>query len=287
MSHLEKYFSWMVCAIILSGFTKIYPQDSLSGIYSYEVASLPGKDSVFLNPVYFTNSGDNHFYYECILKTPVCNDTLCQIVQIKIFWDLIGDYIRFDTLPGYPLTKNDHLPFTLEDYNKLQASLKDDNSILGRKSENELLDNNRKRYSEKIDAVTGATDLQIKNAVVDGALYSTYTLWHLVNGEIKKELSNCTLKNYDSKIEQQLLLSDNTNSIIFALKELNDQEYVDRFQEIIQVMEKGQPLVNFYIAKNLPPQVFLPDENIKSLEMVWHVLDPNTKSILGVYLSSE
>jgi hypothetical protein len=62
---------------------------------------------------------------------------------------------------------------------------------------------------------------------------------------------------------------------------------VDRFREIIQVMEKGQPLVNFYIAKNLPPDVFLQDENIKSLEMIWQVLDPNTKSVLGIYLNSK
>jgi hypothetical protein len=282
-----KYFMCLVWVIILSGFSETYPQEHLSGIFSKEVALLPGKDSVFLNPVYFTNSVDDQMYYVCILKTPVCNDTLCQMVQIKIFWDLIGDYIRYDTLPGYPLTKNDHLPFTVVDYNKLQTTLKDGNSILGRKSENELLDHNRKRYSEKIDAVTGATDLQVKNAVVDGALYTTYTLWHLVNGEIRQELSDCTRKNYNSAIEQQLLSSGNTNSIIFALKRLNDKDYVDRFQEIIQIMEKGQPLVNFYIAKNLPPDVFLPDENIKSLEMIWQELDPNTKSVLKIYLSYE
>lgn len=278
---------WLILVIILSAISETYPQDGSSVVYSEEIALLPGKDSVFLNPVFLTNSVGDHYVYKSILKTPVCNDTLCQIVQIKVIWDLIGDYIRFDTLPGYPLTKNDHLPFTLEDYNKLQTTLKDGNSILGRKSENELLDHNRKRYSEKIDAVTGATDLQVKNAVVDGALYTTYTLWHLVNGEIKKELSYCTLKNYNSEIEQQLLSSDNTNSIIFALKQLKNQDYVDRFREIIQVMEKGQPLVNFYIAKNLPPDVFLQDENIESLELIWQVLDPNTKSVLGIYLNSE
>lgn len=283
----EKFITWMVLFIILSGFIKIYPQDRLLDVVSEEVALLPGKDSIFINPVYFSYSEDGHFNYECILRTPVCNDTLCQIVQIKIFWDLIGDYIRFDTLPGYPLTKYDHLPFTPEDYNKLQATLKDGNSILGRKSEYELLDNNLQRYSEKIDALTGATDLQIKNAVVDGALYSTYTLYHLVNGYIKTELLNCTLKNYNSKIENQLLLSDNPKFNIFALKQLNDQEYIDRFPEIIKLMEKGHPLVNFYIAKKLPPEVFAEGENIKSLKLIWPVLDPNTKSILGIYLDSE
>jgi putative cell wall-binding protein len=135
--------------------------------------------------------------------------------------------------------------------------------------------------------VTGATDLQIKNAVVDGALYSTYTLWHLVNGDIRKVLSNCTIEKYNSKMEQQLMLSDNTKSVIFALKQFDDQEYVDRFQEIIRIMKKDYPLINFYIAKNLPSEVFLSEENIKSLNQIWQLLDPNTQSILEDYLNFE
>jgi hypothetical protein len=280
-----KYLMLIVWVILFSGFTDQYSLNQQTGLYSEEVAIIPGKDSVFLNPVFLTNTKDDQYVYESILKTPVCNDTLCQIVRIKIFWDLIGDYARFDTLAGYPLTKNDHLLFSSEDYYKLQATLKDFNSILGRKSENELLDNNRNRYSKKLDAVTGATDLQIKNAVVDGALYSTYTLWHLVNGDIKYELANWTIKNYNSKMEEQLMLSGNTRRMIFALKQLDEQDYVDRFQEIIQIMKKAYPMVNFYIAKNLPPEVFYSKENIASLKLIWQLLDPNTKSILGVYLS--
>ena len=89
------------------------------------------------------------------------------------------------------------------------------------------------------------------------------------------------------KIENQLLLSANPKFNIFALKQLNDLDYIERFPEIIQLMEKGHPLVNFYIAKKLPPKVFTEGENIKSLKMVWPVLDPNTKSILGIYLDTE
>ena len=281
------YFILIVWIIILSGFKQHYIQNRDTSDYSKEVAIIPGRDSVFLNPVYLTNSIDDLYVYESVLKTPVCNDTLCQIVQIKVFWDLIGDYIGFDTLAGYPLTKNDHLLFTTEDYNKLQATLKDGNSILGRKSESELLDNNRKRYSQKIDAVTGATDLQIKNAVVDGALYSTYTLWHLVNGDIKNVLINSTINNYNSKMEQQLILSNNIKSIIFAFKQFDERDYISRFQEVIQVMKKGYPLVNFYISKNIPPEVFLYEENIESLKLIWQLLDPNTKSILSAYQSLE
>lgn len=283
----KQFIVWMVLWIIISGFTQPFSQNLLTDYSSEEVAVLPGKDSIFLNPVYYVYSGNCESNYECILQTPVCNDTLCQVVKVKILWDLIGDFIRFDTLPGYPLTKNDHLPFTTEDYNKLQITLEDGNSILGRKNEKELLDNSQMRYSEKTDAITGATDLQIKNAVVDGALYSTYTLWHLVNGNIKTQLLECTLKNYDSEIENQLLLSENPKLNIFALKQLSDLDYIHRFTEIIQIMQKGHSLVNFYIAKQIPAEAFIKKENIKSLEMIWPVLDPNTKSILEIYLDTE
>lgn len=280
-------FMLILLIVLMSGFADQNSQNRLDEILSTEVAKLPGKDSVFLNPVYLTNSIDDQFVYESVLKTPVCNDTLCQVVQIKIFWDLTGDYIRFDTLAGFPLTKNDHLLFTSEDYTKLHATLKDGNSVLSRKSESELLDNKRKRYSQKLDAVTGATDLEIKNAVVDGAMYSTYTLWHLVNGDIKHILTNSTLENYNSKMEQQLLWSNNTKSIIFALNQFEDRDYADRFQEIIRIMKKGYPLVNFFIAKNLPREVFQSGENVESLKLIWQLLDPNTKSILNLYQSFE
>jgi len=153
----KQFIVWMVLWIIISGFIQPFSQNLLKDYTSEEVAVLPGKDSIFLNPVYYVYSGDGESNYECILQTPVCNDTLCQIVKVKILWDLIGDFIRFDTLPGYPLTKYDHLPFSTDDYNKLQTTLEDGNSILGRKSEKELLDNNQMRYSEKTDAITGAT----------------------------------------------------------------------------------------------------------------------------------
>ena len=259
-------------------------QEQIFDTDSTRVSVLPGKDSVFLNPVYFIKDHSCNFYFGCLLKTPVCNDTLCQLVQLKIFWDLVGNYSRFDTLDAYPLTKNDDLPFTTQDYWKLQSTLADDNSILGRRSENELLDTTKTRYSEKIDAMTGATALQIKNSVVEGALYTTYTLWHLVNGSIQKRLKDFTIENYNGQIENQLLGNPDPNLIIVALQQWGDQEYHDRFPEIIAIMKKGHPLVNFYIAKNLPASLLVKKSCINSIESIWEGFDSNTKSVLSGYI---
>jgi len=276
-------FQIFIIFLLLSPHNMIAPPDKKHA-GNHHTVYLPGKDSVFINPVDLdTLIQDNYFYY-CLLNTPVCNDTLCQLVRLNIQWDLIGNYIRFDTLSGYPLTKYDHLPFTSADYERLHHTLRDKNSVLGRTSEYELLDKTKTRYSEKIDGVTGATSTQIKNSVVEGAMYSTYALWHLINGPIGQELKKYTIKNYDQEIERQLIFSGQPQKIITALQQWNERNYINRFGEIISIMSSGNALVNFYIAKSLPEEVLSNSENQNSLKKIWNELDPNTKSILSDYV---
>lgn len=249
-----------------------------------QVLELPSRDSVFLNPVFFCmDSLDNYFYYSSI-KTTVCNDSLCQLVSLILYWDLAGYFTNFDTLTGKPLTKYDHLPFTAQDYLKLQMTLSEENSILGEKTRDELLDKNLTRYSEKIDAVTAATAREIRASVVEGALYSTYTLWHLINGEIKEKIRNYTLSNYSDEIAGQLLNSGNPQTLIFGLKNLDESYYFDHFEEILGMMQQGIPLVNFYIAKKMPAELWLDDNKRKSLFRIWDQFDPNTQAVLKRYL---
>lgn len=251
------------------------------------VLNLPSKDSVFMNPVYFCSEDKENLHYYSRLQTTVCEDTVCQLLDIKVYWDLAGNYIRFDTVPGTPLTKYDHKPFTDRDYQRLQKTLADENSVLGEKTKDELLSTKEKRYSEKIDGLTAATAKEIKSVVVDGALYSTYTLWHLIHGNIKQNIRKYTLAHYNSTIEKQLLRSDNPRTILLGLKNMNKADYVNRFDQILKLMKSGNPFVNFYIAKNLPKAVFQSEENRKSIKKVWNRLDQNTKSILLGYSNME
>lgn len=78
----------------------------------------------------------------------------------------------------------------------------------------------------KIDGLTAATAKEIKSVVVDGALYSTYTLWHLVHGNIKQQIQKYTLANYNSVIEKHLLRSGNPRTVVLVYtnrkKEINE-----------------------------------------------------------------
>lgn len=259
-----------------------YPPDRTSGKCK-KVLELPGRDSVFMNPVNYCRDSLWNYYYSS-LKTTVCNDTFCQIVSLKIYWDLAGHFIRFDTLPDIPLTKYDHKPFTTQDYLKLRTTLSNENSILGEKRLDELLDKNQKRYSEKLDAITGATAREIQFAIVEGALYSTYTLWHLVNGKINQNIRNYTLSIYNAEIEDQLLHAENPKTLLFGLKHLDEGYFDNHFDRIIDIMKSGHPLVNFYIAKKINPAILSIEKNRNSLLEIWDILDRNTQSVFSLHL---
>ena len=111
-------------------------------------------------------------------------------MNIRVFWDLSGGYWGFDTIPGRPLTKNDHLDFNQEDYQKLHELLLDEQSILKRRHKDDLFDKEEKRVSQVVDAVTGATSKEVKEAVVDGAVGQHNELGALADGRQQVELAD-------------------------------------------------------------------------------------------------
>jgi len=149
-------------------------------------------------------------FYQCHVNTPVCSDGLCRSLILDVYWDLLGNFTRFEVPEYPPLTKWDHLEFSAEDYIKLGEILRDKNSILGTvKDVNTLFDPSTKKISETVDAVTGATSETIKNAVVPGAVYSSYTLWQVVNGEIPSRIQQYTVSYRGQDLINKFLLSDN------------------------------------------------------------------------------
>lgn len=190
--------------------------------------------------------------FETELNMPVCDDKLCANVWLKIYWDMAGNFTHFDTISGKPLTKFDHKRFTGADYLKLNQILKNRNSILRSLEKSELVDPNVRLKATTVDAVTGATPASIRNAVVEGAVYSSYALWHFVNGSVCDSLRSFSLKNYSRPMLFHMLESANFETQLFALKQFSKEDYEVNFERLVKVMLKSSPLIRAYIINKLP-----------------------------------
>ena len=183
-------------------------------------------------------------YYRCHVNAPVCDDGLCRPLILDVCWDLLGNFTGFEVPGSLPLTKWDHLEFTREDYLKLEEILGDKNSLLGTVTDvNALFDPVTKKISEKVDAVTGATLETVKNAVVPGAVYSSYTLWHIVNGEIPTAIRQRTGSCPGPDLIDKFLSSDHYPYHYEALEYLVRTGYEGHLTGLVRMMENCQPFV--------------------------------------------
>lgn len=233
-----------------------------------------------------TNGENTAFGYRATVDMPVCDDGLCSNVVLKIRWDLAGNYAGFDTVPGHPLTKFDHLPFSDADYIKLDEILRNRNSALRWLEKDELVDKQVQRKATTVDAVTGATPTTIKNSVVEGAVYSSYQLWHLVNGPVKDRIREHTLGIYSSETEKRMLLSPNFDTQLFALKQMTANDLERNLPVICEVIRESVPVVKAYIINKMP--LPLKDEKAnRDFAALFPTLDQYSKSLLMKRISSD
>ncbi len=202
-------------------------------------------------------------FYLCKVNTPVCSDGLCRSLILEVYWDLLGNFTRFEVPEYPPLTKWDHLEFTAEDYLKLEEILGDKNSVLGTvRDVNALFDPSTKKISEKVDAVTGATRETLKNAVVPGAVYSSYTIWHVVNGEIPSGIQQYTVSYLGPDLIDKFLLSDNYHYHYEALDYLISTGYEGHLPELVRMLNNSDPFVTRMTVSQFP-QAWLENEQFQ------------------------
>lgn len=226
-------------------------------------------------------------FYQSNIRTTVCDDEVCEIMYIKLYWDLVGEYVGYDTVAQHPLTKFDHEPFTRKDYDRLHELLNNDGSILKFKQKNELIDKEKVKASDVVDGTTGATALEIKEEVVEGALYSSYTLWHLAyNGTIKNMLSNHTKRLLDKALIETLLNSDRSGYDLFAYHNFKENDYFIYKSYWLNSLKEGIPLTRKYILKNIPEGMWNTALVQDDVCAMFNFFDVNTKTSLLIKLST-
>ncbi|QHI69745.1 hypothetical protein [Tichowtungia aerotolerans] len=174
--------------------------------------------------------------YHMKLLTDVCEDKVCKILNVTLYWDAMGRYVQIKTPPGFPLTKQDHVEFSMDDLWQLDEILKNRSSVLHHYSYEDIDGSN----NQELDAVSGATPTEVHNAVVKGAAYTTWVLWRWVNGDITDKLIRMTEENSSPAFVRHCLQSRDQRQIEYALEYIgSDPQFLESVYEALDQMDYG------------------------------------------------
>lgn len=212
----------------------------------------------------YDEQGQPDAYYSHI-NTPVCEDGLCKLMVIDVYWDLLGNFLRYEFPPGEALTKLDHLEFSREDHEQLYKILSDKGSILRDYPAEDLIDKRSKPASDKADAISAATRVDVKDAVVSGAVYTTYVLWHIVNGPIAFRIIDHSKPFLTKERVQNMFYSPNFYYQYFALNSISREDSVKYLNEIIHLVKNGTSYIPYFAIEKIPASSWATDSLQQSL----------------------
>ena len=251
------------------------------------VFTLAGTDSLLKHQVWLLSDAQQKPLLYCSdVITPVCIDGLCKPMYITLYWNLVGHYVGYGVFPDNLLTKFDHEAFTPADYAKLHTLLLDQHSILERKTMEDLFDQSIAAVEKitfkgkEVDAVSGATRTEIKESVVEGALYSCFTAWHLAHGNIKEQIEQHLLSYYDPALAESFFKSPAEDYQLFALKQLNSTTLVNQLSQVQEVFKHTSPGNRLYILKKLPKELWKDEKVSQSFFQTFATVDINTRTLL-------
>jgi hypothetical protein len=224
--------------------------------------------------------------YYADLQTPVCIDGICKPVRIALYWNLLGAYIGYGLHDDEPLTKYDHDLFVAADHEKLHELLLNKNAVFRRKKLSDLFDPTAKPEKqvtykgEEVDAVSGATKKAIKDAVVEGALYSCYTIWKLVHGTADDSIKVKLPELWDDALARDFLYAGRTDYQFYALKQLSDADFDRYAPRLLQLFTQSSPLFRTTLLKRLPERHWRTEVWKNGLYRNFEQVDLNTRTLL-------
>ncbi|MFC5411553.1 hypothetical protein ACFPMF_19690 [Larkinella bovis] len=205
------------------------------------------------------NEANRPQYFFRNVFTPVCLTGECKPVYINFYWDLLGNYLRYDFPPHEVLTKMDHEEFKPEDYEKLQAILSNTNSLLKDVAMEDLVGKGTENLADSVDAKAGATLKTVKNEVIDGAVYTCYTLWHIAHGSVVDEMQKITETYRSDTLLHEFLGSSNHFYQYWAMERVIDKagNATAAFSpDLMQIMRAKNLFTARYALQKLSPQFF-------------------------------
>ena len=179
--------------------------------------------------VYENKEGLVHSYSREI-NTGVCIDGACRRLSMTLYWTVTGRYFGFVLPKGEFLSKTEHVPFREEDYHRLEEILANPYSVLGQYRIEELVSG----PEEGVDGVTAATLAAVKQEVVPDAVYTTFTLWHLIYGETPKRIRQYTRERLTDQLAVKLLESPDFEDKRWTLENMGPQlRWNDELRQVV------------------------------------------------------
>ncbi|NQU55239.1 MAG: hypothetical protein HQ522_22195 [Bacteroidetes bacterium] len=239
-------------------------------IFSGEVQ----KTVAYTNPINDTIPGDTLFIHYNLNEAPVmysrpiitsvCIDGECRLVNIELFWNITGRYLGFELPKGEFLSKTKHAPFNAKEYDRLHNLLGDPLSALANYSMKDLATPNDSTKT-KVDAVSSATIAAVLNYIVEGAVYTTYTLWHITYGETKRTIEKLTSQKLNSELVLRILESNNLKDKVWVLNHISDKMKIS--PELLQKLMETISGKDIYLVERslnaLKPEVLTDDLQLK------------------------
>ncbi|MFT7421279.1 MAG: hypothetical protein ACI9QN_002207 [Arcticibacterium sp.] len=191
--------------------------------------------------------------YRANIVAPVCEDRVCYDVNLIFNWNLIGEFIDFEILSEEPLTKLDHIPFLTEDYQKLQNILRNQDLSFVKIPAEELV---VKSDKPKLDGYSGATKETVKKEVIEGALYTCYTLWHIANGAVVDSIKNSTKSALDKKLIAKIINQRSQTNNYFLINHLDLTSYTENIDAILSLMAESKGYFSKNAIEKIPEHLF-------------------------------
>ncbi len=183
--------------------------------------------------------------------TEVCKKGECLPVYLKLFWTVSGEYLGFAMEPGEVLTKYDHALFDASDYDRLHSLLNDPLSPLGNVQDTYIAPGTAPAGGQnaQADVTSGATKRDIVPYTVGGAAYTTYTLWHLVYGEVRDSLPGVVRNYLTPGLVLSFLRSPSVKDKMWALSVTNAPEL--RNSELLEEIALNYREGDSYLRNNI------------------------------------
>lgn len=182
------------------------------------------------------------FYMD--VESVVCGDAQCRIDTVRIIWNELGFYKRIELANGISLEKAKGAPFTQTDYQKLDNILSNAESGLKNIYKEDVTGS---ETSEGVDALSGATIALDGDAYVKGAVWTCYTLWHWVNGDITKTIRDLTGDGLSVDSLQSYLKERTFNYRVFAVEQLSRRKIHD--SKTVKAILQVAPVENYALQK--------------------------------------